>query len=53
MSNVAKKRTLIITLVILAVPLAAWAYVTLGGDDIGRYATALEEDFRDYVRNLF
>ncbi len=46
MSNIAKKRTLLLALVILSVPIAAWAYVTLGGDSVGPYATAIKEDFR-------
>ena len=41
-----RKRTLVVALVVLAVPVLAWAFVTLGNNDIGRTATAVRGDFR-------
>ena len=41
-----RKRTLVVVLVVLALPVLAWAFATLGDDDIGRTATAVREDFR-------
>jgi len=41
-----RKRTLVVALVVLAIPVLAWAYATLGDDDLGRTARAMREDFR-------
>lgn len=41
-----RKRTLVVALVVLAVPVLAWAFATLGNSDLGRTATAVRGDFR-------
>lgn len=41
-----RKRTLVVALVVLAVPVLGWAFATLGNSDLGRTATAVRGDFR-------
>ncbi len=41
-----RKRTLVVALVVLAVPVLGWAFATLGNSDLGRTATAVRSDFR-------
>ncbi len=40
-----RKRTLVVALVVLAVPLLAWDFATLGNNYLGRTATAVRCDF--------
>lgn len=41
-----KKRTLVVALLVLMIPLLAWAFTTWGSRDLGRTATAIRGDFR-------
>ncbi len=41
-----RKRTLVVALVVLAVPVLGWAFTTLGNNNTGRTATAVRGDFR-------
>jgi len=41
-----RKRTLMVALPVLAIPVLAWAFTTLGDRDLGATATAVRGDFR-------
>jgi len=41
-----KKRSLVVALLVLTIPLLAWAFTTWGSRDLGRTATAIRGDFR-------